>query len=509
MIISYAQNFEDVILWRALKSVEHGFYIDIGAQDPVVDSVSLTFYEHGWRGVHVEPSAAYAAKIRDARPDEEVIEAAVGTGTGPLTLHEFSGTGLSTGDRAVATMHAEAGFEMNEVLTPVVSLQKLLDLYAEREIHWLKIDVEGMEAAVIESWGPSPVRPWIVVVESTVPLSTEQSHEGWDPRLKRLGYVFVYFDGLNRFYVSKDHPELKASFGPGPNYFDDFVLPASTASRMVEPMRQELATRDIEIARLNQHIVNTAEQTDAAQAAIHERDIEIARLNQHIVNTAEQTDAAQAAIHERDIEIARLNQHIVNTAEQADAAQAAIHERDAEIARLNQHIVDTDGIHTEHLTTGQADTQARDAEIARLHRHIANADATNTTQLAERDAEIARLGALANTLRSSTSWRLTAPVRGTRHMIRATIRWPNDMAHASRANVRLMMQHGLLWLRRRPGAATFVQRAVRFAPPLERHLLAFARANGGFITTDTTWALEPDPVVLNKWRKRLTSGKPA
>ena len=32
--ISYAQNYEDVILWRALRDVEHGFYVDVGAADP-------------------------------------------------------------------------------------------------------------------------------------------------------------------------------------------------------------------------------------------------------------------------------------------------------------------------------------------------------------------------------------------------------------------------------------------------------------------------------------------
>ena len=53
MFVSYAQNFEDVILNRALKSVTNGFYIDIGAEDPVTDSVSLAFYNKGWRGVHV------------------------------------------------------------------------------------------------------------------------------------------------------------------------------------------------------------------------------------------------------------------------------------------------------------------------------------------------------------------------------------------------------------------------------------------------------------------------
>jgi len=69
MLTSYAQNFEDVILWRALKHVERGCYVDIGAWDPVIDSVSLAFYEQGWRGLHVEPEPSAAARLRQARRD--------------------------------------------------------------------------------------------------------------------------------------------------------------------------------------------------------------------------------------------------------------------------------------------------------------------------------------------------------------------------------------------------------------------------------------------------------
>ncbi|HZF37393.1 MAG TPA: FkbM family methyltransferase, partial [Blastocatellia bacterium] len=43
--ISYAQNFEDVMLWRALKHIDRGFYIDVGANDPDLDSVTKAFYE--------------------------------------------------------------------------------------------------------------------------------------------------------------------------------------------------------------------------------------------------------------------------------------------------------------------------------------------------------------------------------------------------------------------------------------------------------------------------------
>lgn len=37
--ISYAQNFEDVMLWRALKLFGPGRYIDVGANHPSQDSV--------------------------------------------------------------------------------------------------------------------------------------------------------------------------------------------------------------------------------------------------------------------------------------------------------------------------------------------------------------------------------------------------------------------------------------------------------------------------------------
>lgn len=294
MITSYAQNFEDVILWRALKSVEHGFYIDIGAQDPVEDSVSLLFYQQGWRGVHVEPTATYAAKMRSARPDEEVIEAAIGTGTGLLTFHEFPGTGLSTGDRGIAERHAEAGYSVKEHLVPLVSLQELLDRYAGREVHWLKIDVEGMELAVLESWGSSAVRPWIVVVESTLPLSSENSHQKWEPHLKGLGYEFVYFDGLNRFYCSEERPELKGSFGPGPNVFDQFAFSASSKSGMLAPMRQRLEAMEKKGAEAedNLGVANAEVASLTARLGALETDI-------HNLETARSAEKAAAdRLHE-------------------------------------------------------------------------------------------------------------------------------------------------------------------------------------------------------------------
>src|SRR3546814_8148035 len=100
--VCFGQNFEDVVLWRALEHVQAGRYLDIGAQHPVIDSVSQSFYREGWRGVHVEPTPQYAAALRKDRPDETVIEAAAGDQTGLITLFVFPDTGLSTTTPQVA-----------------------------------------------------------------------------------------------------------------------------------------------------------------------------------------------------------------------------------------------------------------------------------------------------------------------------------------------------------------------------------------------------------------------
>lgn len=83
-ICSFAQNFEDVMLWRALGHIKNGFYIDIGAQDPINDSVSKAFYLKGWRGLHVEPATQYVEKLRADRSDEQVLQAAVSSESGEV-----------------------------------------------------------------------------------------------------------------------------------------------------------------------------------------------------------------------------------------------------------------------------------------------------------------------------------------------------------------------------------------------------------------------------------------
>ncbi len=224
IFVSYAQNFEDVALWRALKHVRNGLYVDLGAQHPVQDSVTRAFYERGWRGVHVEPVAVYADLLRADRPDETVIQKAIGAEAGTMTLYVFADSGLSS----LIAESAEAGAvtlkrTAEAVDVSVITLDQLLAPYEGRDIHFMKIDIEGAEKAALSGWSPARFRPWIILVEATKPNSTEPNHHDWEPLILAGDYEFAYFDGLNRFYVAKEHPELLDPIRRPPSVFDNFT----------------------------------------------------------------------------------------------------------------------------------------------------------------------------------------------------------------------------------------------------------------------------------------------
>jgi FkbM family methyltransferase len=219
--LSYAQNFEDVMLWRALGHVQQGLYVDVGAQHPRIDSISRAFYERGWRGIHVEPVPAFADMLRQDRPDETVLQVALGAAEGFLELNVFPDTGLSTAIPGYAERHRlERGYATERITVPMLTLESALAALAGKDVHWLKIDVEGFEEQVLRGWDSTRLRPWVLVIEATIPNSPATDHEKWEHLVTAAGYRYVYFDGLNRFYIAGEHPELARAFAVPPNIFD-------------------------------------------------------------------------------------------------------------------------------------------------------------------------------------------------------------------------------------------------------------------------------------------------
>ena len=213
VFVSFAQNGEDALLARVLEGVEHGRYIDVGANDPDVHSVTRAFYDRGWSGINVEPVPALHARLAAARTRDVNLAVAAGRCDGSIVISEIAETGLSTADAEVAAHHARTGYPVVPREVPLLMLDTIWRRHVDGEIHFLKIDVEGSEADVLAGLDLAQRRPWIIVVEATAPLTGRPTHAGWEPRLLAARYRHAHDDGLNRYYVAEEHAGRVAAFG--------------------------------------------------------------------------------------------------------------------------------------------------------------------------------------------------------------------------------------------------------------------------------------------------------
>jgi FkbM family methyltransferase len=263
--ISYAQNFEDVVLWRALKDVEKGFYIDVGANDPLHDSVTKSFYDLGWCGINIEPVTDHWNALVRERPRDINLCCAAGRVESQLELLETTTRGWSTGSPEVI-----AHFQSNQLegvlrLVPVRSLSEICADYVHGDVHFLKIDVEGLELAVLEGANFDRYRPWIVVVESLLPHSTKENHFEWEHLLLSKNYDLAYVDGLNRFYLAREHSVLKSRMNFPPNVLDDFIL-AGQRFMEIRALQAE-ASAELAESRARETEIKAQEAESRAQLA--------------------------------------------------------------------------------------------------------------------------------------------------------------------------------------------------------------------------------------------------
>ncbi len=368
--ISYAQNGEDVLLWRALGHVDRGHYIDVGAHHPDIDSVTRAFYDRGWSGVNIEPLAEPAAQIAAARGRDVTLRLALGAAPGELPFYEVAGTGLSTLDPAAAEAARAGGHAVRETVVTVRTLAEICRLHAAPEIHFLKIDVEGAERAVLEGADLEAYRPWIILAEATAPLSTRVVHAEWEPLLLAADYAHVWFDGLNRYYVSRERLEqLGGCFQVQPNVFDGY-LRASDSGLVRRVDVAETEGRALRAALLEARAA--ADEQAARGRGLAERTVhEAARLREAVaaLRQGERESRAQQAA-----ELAELRWQLLESS----------HELQHTHLRLQAALQTTQDQGEALREAGQALDRSR-AELASTH--------------------------------ASRSWRLTAPLRRARTRI--------------------------------------------------------------------------------------------
>lgn len=414
--VTYAQNGEDVLLWRALRGIHNGFYIDVGAQDPVVDSVTKAFYDRGWRGINIEPVPRWHERLVAARPHDINLRVAVSSEPGTVTLFEVENTGLSTSDAEFAQRYAEEGRTVRKEVVDCVTLDRICADHHVDTVHFLKVDCEGAEKQVLESIALTDVRPWVILVEATEPNSATPTWHLWDHLLTDRHYRFVFFDGLNRYYVATEHADLAAAFGAPVNVFDS----ARRAADLSTEQQRDRLQQEIECLK------------GAAT---------VARLERGLADTMAERDWLKEERARLQSEQATLRGALVVAKAEHDKLASELRQSQIDSGRLRQDLASANH---------KADVYAREAGV--YHREVGS-------QRDQLNAQCERIDALTGEiaeLRASRSWRITAPLRASG---RAARRSHHGLCHAARVFL-LPFAHALRPLLRLLAGSRFARQLV-------------------------------------------------
>jgi len=321
MMISYAQNFEDVILWRALRNVDCGRYVDVGAFHPEVDSVTKWFYDQGWSGVNIEPVPESFALLEAARPRDRNLCAAAGAVSGVAEMATFP---LSPGLSSLNVPSTEGGIGMPQTIlqVDVWPLHEILQPYAGQTIHFLKIDTEGSERDVLLGMDFDHFRPWIVLIEATAPMTRDRNSSLWEEILVQARYQHAYFDGLNDFYVASEKIELAAALALPPNVFDEFELAATVREKKANAeLRTELSAKGDELGALRDELAAAHNEIATARdEAARERSL-LAELQTKYDEAGKQIGLQHSQLDSCDASIARLSGELAELAQALRASR--------------------------------------------------------------------------------------------------------------------------------------------------------------------------------------------
>jgi FkbM family methyltransferase len=235
-------------------SLREGFYVDVGANHPIIDSVTKHFYDKGWHGINIEPNKRLYELLTNDRPRDININAGISSKPGRLAFREYViGSGLSTFSSQIKDQYSSKTSKLTDSYKDYqVKVVRLEDIFSQNAkdvlINFLKIDVEGFEYEVIESNDWKKYRPQVLCIEANHIV------KDWRPLMKKYKYTKVYFDGLNEYYVANEYPDIRERF----SYVDTMLLDRPILQEYFynKILRLDETRRQTELKLIHQELLN-------------------------------------------------------------------------------------------------------------------------------------------------------------------------------------------------------------------------------------------------------------
>lgn len=202
LLKSYSQHGEDLMIDKIFKNKKNGFYIDIGANDPVALNNTKRLYDKGWSGINIEPNHDIFWKLKKERKRDINLNVGIAKQEGRLTFYKFTANVLSTFDKNQFEFNEKYGKLQASIEVPVLPLRKVFYEYVQGKlVDFINIDVEGFELEVLKSNDWEKYRPKVIIIE------TEHDDGSIDKFLSSVDYKYLTECKINTFYVDKHNTD--------------------------------------------------------------------------------------------------------------------------------------------------------------------------------------------------------------------------------------------------------------------------------------------------------------
>jgi len=203
----YAQEGEDLILKEYFDNVQNGFFVDVGAYNPVLFSNTYLFYLKGWRGINIDARPGSMEQFNVVRPRDINVETAVGLQEKTLTYYMFDEPALNGFSKEVSEdRNSNTPFKIvNTINLPTKRLETILNehLLDGQEISFMSIDVEGLDLEVLNSNNWDKYKPKMILVETSVTAEGIAFQCPIHVFMESKGYYFVAKTYRTSFYKLK------------------------------------------------------------------------------------------------------------------------------------------------------------------------------------------------------------------------------------------------------------------------------------------------------------------
>ena len=207
--INFSSDGEDSILYKWLGGINNGFYVDIGSHKPFYSSNTYGFYLNGWRGICIDPNPGLKLKYLLLRSSDLFLNSAI-------VLQKKSGnsffyyyqnnTDLNTFSKKRVKIQQKlyGRYPTKKIKINKLTIDDLIKLIANKELHFLNIDIEGLEYGIIKSLLNKKILPWCIAIEELGKTCENISNSKIKKFMNKKGYFLASRTFLTSIYIRKN-----------------------------------------------------------------------------------------------------------------------------------------------------------------------------------------------------------------------------------------------------------------------------------------------------------------